>query len=296
MSNRGRWIAGGGALAGLAAAAVTLRAATGRWHRRTAELVHRIVAAPPRPDRAIPGEHSDTLPEPVQRYLSGVMTGGRRRIRAARLSSAGTFRQITSGSPAAPDSGWFAFTATQTFTVDPPAFVWAATMNMRPFVKVYVRDTYMDGHASMQGSALGLVPVVNAAGAPELTAGALMRYLAEAPWVPDALQPSARLRWSPIDATHARATLTDAGTTVSVVFEFSSSGDIVGVAAQRHRATDRGYEISPWEGRFWQHEVRGGIRIPTRGEIAWTLDAVSQPYWRGEILGADYDFMPPAVS
>lgn len=296
MSNRTRWIAGGGAVAALAAAAVTVRTATGRWHRRTAELVHRMLEAPGR--RAKPTQLPlalQTLPDPVRRYFAAALRRPAGALRAARLESAGTFRQVADGT-GTPDSGWFPFTATQTFTVEPPAFVWAATMQMRPFVKVFVRDTYVDGRGSMQGSALGIVPVVEASSAPELNAGALLRYLAEAAWVPPALLPSERLRWEPVDDRHAKATLTDGSVTVSAVFEFNGSGDIVGVSAARARATDRGYETTPWEGRFWEHQERDGMRIPTRGEVAWILDGTRQPYWRGELRGAEYDFPAAAAA
>ena len=297
MSPKKRWIAGGGALAGLAAAAVTMRTATGRWHRRTAELVHRMAAVSEDlivRDSAGPG--ADDLPDPVRRYLHVALPEGPHPIRSARLASVGTFRQIVPDTPRLPESGWFPFTATQTVRSDPPAFVWAATMNLRPFVKVFVRDTYLEGRGSMQGSALGLVSVVDTAFAPELNAGALLRYLAEAPWVPEILVPGPRLAWTPIDGRHARATLTDGDTTVSVVFEFARSGDIVGVEAIRPRATSQGYELTPWRGRFWQHELRGGRRIPVKAEVGWGLDGTDQLYWRGEIVTAEYDSIPSSAS
>ncbi len=296
MPNKGRWIAGGGALAGLAAAAVTVRTATGRWHRRTAELVHRMVVHPEATDNSGAGPDADGLPEPVRRYLDLSLPEGPRPLRTARLTSAGTFRQVAPGATRLPESGWFPITATQTIMTDPPAFVWAATMNMRPFVKVFVRDTYMNGRGSMQGSALGLLSVVDAAGSSDLNASALMRYLAEAPWVPDTLVPGARLAWTAIDDHHARATLSDSGTTVSVIFEFARSGDIVGVEALRPRATDQGYELTPWRGRYWQHEMRTGRRVPVKAEAGWTLDGAEQLYWRGELLGAEYDFALPSAS
>ncbi len=297
MSNKGRWIAGGGALAGLAGAAVAVRTATGRFHRRTAELVHRMVAHPePLVPADAPDQAVDGLPDPVRRFLRAALPDGPRPLRTARLTSSGTFRQIAAGMTRSPESGWFPFTATQTVMSEPPAFVWAATMNMRPFVKVFVRDTYLNGRGSMQGSALGLVSVVDAAGSPELNAGALMRYLAEAPWVPDMLVPGPRLVWTAIDDRHAQASLTDSGTTVSVVFEFAPSGDIIGVEGMRPRATDQGYELTPWRGRFWQHELRTGRRVPVRAEVGWTLDGAEQLYWRGEILDTEYDYALPSAS
>lgn len=290
MAYRRRWIAGGGALAALAAGIVAVRTATGRWHRRTAEMVRGMVEAPgPMVDRAGHDPGLDGLPAPVTRYLETALSPQRSAIRTARLESTGTFRQLPYDSLLEPESGWFGFTARETITIEPPAFVWAATMQVRPFVKVYVRDTYLEGRGSMQGAALGLVPVVDAATHPDLNRGALMRYLAEAPWIPAALRPGPRLAWTAVDDTHARAALTDGATTASLIFEFSRTGDIVGVSGLRPRATDAGYEQTEWVGRFWQHEARGGMRIPLKGEAAWVLKGERQPYWRGEITSAEYD-------
>jgi hypothetical protein len=58
-----------------------------------------------------------------------------------------------------------------------------------------VRDTYLDAVGAMQGKLAGLIPVVDQSGRPELAAGALHRYLAEAAWFPTALLPSDRLAW-----------------------------------------------------------------------------------------------------
>lgn len=289
MAVRRRWIAGGGALAALAAGVVTIRTATARWHRQTAEMVRGMVDTPAKAGRNRDEAGAGRLPDPVRRYLEASLPPSPAAIRTARLESFGTFRQLTADTGAALESGWFGFTAHQTFTLEPPAFVWAATMQVRPFVKVYVRDTYLEGRGSMQGAALGLVPVVDAASHPDLNTGALMRYLAESPWLPVALLPGPRLTWEPVDDTHARATLVDGATVASVVFEFNPGGDIVGVSGRRPRATERGYEPTEWIGRFWRHENRGGMRVPTRGEVGWVLDGTLQPYWRGEMTRAEYD-------
>jgi hypothetical protein len=35
-----------------------------------------------------------------------------------------------------------------------------------------------------------------------------------------------------------------------------------------------------WEGTFSDYATVGGVRIPTRGEVAWILETGSFPYWR----------------
>jgi len=49
--------------------------------------------------------------------------------------------------------------------------------------------------------------------------------------------------------------------------------------------------FAPWIGRFWDYEVRDGMRIPLSGEVAWQLpDGSLLPYWRGRIMNIAYDF------
>lgn len=47
---------------------------------------------------------------------------------------------------------------------------------------------------------------------------------------------------------------------------------------------------TPWHGRFWNYEMRGGLRIPIDGEVAWLLPEGPKPYWRGRIRSINYEF------
>lgn len=92
---------------------------------------------------------------------------------------------------------------------------------MMPLLDVDVLDGYADGRGPMRGAVLGLWTVVDAPGDAALDSGALLRWLAESPWLPTALLPGPRLAWRALDDTRARATVRDGPTEVSAVFEFS---------------------------------------------------------------------------
>jgi hypothetical protein len=293
ISNALRWLMIGG-IAVAAVAAVSVRAARARWDRTTAALVDGMVMAASAggpPERGA-RESLTSLPSPVRRYFASALPPDIPAIRAARLESAGTFRQIAPGDGRGPEDAWIPFSATQTFTVDPPGFVWAARMKMMPLMEVEVRDGYTGGRGSMQAAVLGLWTVADAHDEPELNSGALLRYLAESPWLPAALLPGPRLTWSAIDEAHASAALRDGSTAVSATFEFNADGDIVSVTADRQMAVNGGFALTPWRGRFWQHEIRNGLRIPLRGEVSWMLDDAWRPYWRGLIVRAEYELAP----
>jgi hypothetical protein len=75
-----------------------------------------------------------------------------------------------------------------------------------------------------------------------------------------------------VDDTSARASLVDAATTVSLEFRFDAEGLINTVhAAARARMINGALVATPWQGRFWAHDVRDGMRVPMQGEVAWLL-------------------------
>jgi hypothetical protein len=207
-------------------------------------------------------------------------------VRSARIEHTGEFR--TDGS----DAGWRPFRSVQHFTTDPPGFVWDAAIRMAPFLEVRVRDSYVDGRGSMLGKLAGVVPVVDQQGTAELAAGALSRWLGEAVWFPTALLPRPGLAWEAVDRRTARATLTDAGNTVSMDCRFGDDGRIVGVTAERYRDVDGVGVLTPWQVEFDEYEEFGGMRIPASAEVAWILSGRRSAYWRGRVSRADYRFFP----
>ena len=274
---------------GLAALLVVLGggllAARARWRAESRRLVARMHAAA---GDAVPVVHSvrdlDGLPAPVERYFRTVLRDGRRMPRRARIEQRGTFAVNPT-----PD-GWRSFTAVQQCTARPAGFVWDARIRLAPGLDVLVRDAFVDGAGSMLGTFLGLVTVVDAHDTPDIAAGALARFLAEAVLLPSALLPSQGVRWTPLDASSARATLTSGVATVSLDFHFSADGLVERMyTSARGRDVNGTFVPTPWEGRWLEYAERGGLMVPLRGEVAWILPEGPVPYWRGEITDVAYD-------
>ncbi|HEX5819250.1 MAG TPA: DUF6544 family protein [Gemmatimonadales bacterium] len=256
-----------------------------RWRSRTAGLVGRLQAASAGVAPAVYSSRElDGLPAPVARYFRTVLRDGQPIPRRARIEQHGTFAV-----KATPD-GWRPFTAVQQFTAHPAGFVWDARIRMAPGLDFLVRDAFVNGRGSMYGTILGLIPVVDVHDTPDIAAGALVRFLAEAVWLPTALLPSQGVRWAPIDSTSARATLTSGGTTVSLDFHFGADGLVERIYAPARGRDVAGTSVpTPWEGRWLAYAERGGVLVPVRGEVAWILPAGPLPYWRGEIGAVAYD-------
>ncbi len=257
-----------------------------RWNDDTAALVRKLVRGASQNEAAkISFENFDQLPVPVARYLRLVLKEGRPLVRSARIEWDGEFRVGDA------EDGWSAYAAKQYFSSRPVGFVWDASIRMAPLIDVRVRDAYVDGRGMMRGKILSLVPVVDESGKAELNEAALQRYLAEAVWFPTALLPGQGVQWSAIDDRRALATLTDGNTTVSLEFRFSETGEIEGVYSPgRYREVNGAYELTPWAGRYRDYGERNGMRVPLSGEVEWRLPGGNLPYWRGRVVGIDYQF------
>jgi hypothetical protein len=222
------------------------------------------------------------VPPPVARYFRRALREGQPYVAAAELVQEGEFFV---------GNAWRPFRATQRFTAMSPGFTWDARIQMAPLLPVYVRDSYVAGSASMRGALLGIVPIVNAAGAPELHAAALHRYLAEAIWFPTALLPRGNVMWNAVDNHAGLATLTDRHTSVSLQFTFNDAGDVIEMFARdRFAAVNGRYEPRPWRGRCAKHAEHDGMRVPVECEVEWLLPEGPSPYWRGRLVDIRYEF------
>jgi hypothetical protein len=256
-----------------------------RWSRATSALRARLVEsrAPLQP-RTVDFRELEGLPAPVQRYLRAVLKEGQPMLVGARVRHTGTFNM---GRDA---NRWKPFTSDQLVITRRPGFDWNATIAMMPGLPARVHDAYVAGEGILHASILGLITVANLRGAGDIAEGELMRFFAEAAWYPTVLLPSQGVRWEPIDERSARGTLADGDNRVTLTFSFDEDGLIETVRADaRGRTVDGDIVATPWQGRFWNYEERGGIRVPLDGEVAWLRPEGELPYWRGRIEELTYE-------
>ncbi len=256
-----------------------------RWRKASDEMADRLEAATRSdPTQSLPAGRA-AVPAPVARYFAYALPAGAPPVRTARLVQEGEFFFHPGGKGNR-------FTAVDRVTTEPPGLMWDANIVMVPPVGARVRDSYLEGVGTVHAALLGLVPLAHQTGSPEIATAALQRYLAEAPWVPTALLPSAKLTWTAISDSAARATLTDRGVRASVDFHFGSGGEITGTVAERYRSVEGKQVLTPWIGAFSQYERVGGLMVPRRGEISWQLPEGRFTYWRGRLVAADFEPFP----
>lgn len=256
------------------------------WRRGTEALRGRLVSG--RATRAAarynPGVTAN-LPAPVRRYFAAVLQPGQSIVTGVEINHTGTFNMSETGEK------WVPFTSNQRVATQPPGFDWDARIAMAPGFPVFVHDAYVGGEGLLLAKAWGVVTLACQSGTPDIAHGELMRYLAETAWYPTALLPGQGVEWEAVDDTTARATLTDATTTVSLVFAFDADGLISTVRSEgRQRALKSGTVSTPWQGRFWAYAPHDGMLVPTQGEVSWEVDGVAFPYWRGEVRRIRFEF------
>ncbi len=251
-----------------------------RWNSETSQMVEKLLATGPgRNAKTVSFKGVDKLPAPVARYFRMALRDGQPLVRSARVVHQGEFL-------ASPQTkGWRTFTSTESFSADPPGFVWDASIRFAPLMDVRVRDSYLTGRGMMEATTFAIVPVLDRRDKAELDQGALQRYLAEAVWFPTALLPEAGVVWRAIDGSRALATFADSGIDVSLEFSFNGKGEITRIfSAGRYRDVSGKYELTPWVVHLRAYAERGGMRIPLEGEVSWQLPGGSQPYWKGRIV------------
>jgi hypothetical protein len=254
-------------------------------HRRFAESVaedvrHLVGRARPDHPPIATEEMLEGIPEPARRYLRYAGVVGRPLVDTVRIRQAGYML---------PANGIrLPITAVQWYTVDPPGFVWDATVPVAGVPIARGRDGYLDGSGLMTIRIASLFPVVDASG-PEMNQASLVRHLSEMPWFPSAFLRD-RVSWEPIDDTSVRVTITDGDLRATGVLVIDEEGRLTEFRSERHALVGKGFELRPWTAPTRGYGELAGLRLPVRGAAVWTLpDGSELPYIELEVTEIEYD-------
>jgi len=217
----------------------------------------------------------------VQRYVDRALAPGSRVPSCVRITQAGEMWLKPGGRA-------LRFEAVEEFAVDEVAFSWRARFPIVPLVSLRVLDRYAAGEGQLEARLFGL-PLMRARG--QATAeGEAMRYLAELPWVPQAMAVNRQLEWRELDLRTVEVATRVGLARVAVRLEFNAEGDIVGASTDaRPRPEGKTIVPRPWGGVFAGYAVFGRIRVPRQAEVRWDLPEGSFTYWRGAVTSLELD-------
>ena len=223
------------------------------------------------------------LPEPAQRYLRYAGLMGRPLVDTVRVRQSCRMRP-------APNGFSLPLVAEQWYSVEPPGFIWDATVPVAGIPLVRGRDGYIDGRGMMTIKGGSLVPFVDASG-PEMDQASLLRHLSEMPWFPSAFLRD-RVSWEAIDDTSVRVSIVDGDLRATGVMEIDPDGRLVEFRSERHAMVGKSFELRPWSASTYAYGEFEGLRLPVRGAAVWTLpDGTKLPYIEVELTDVASD--PP---
>ena len=220
------------------------------------------------------------LPAPVQRYLTYTGVVGKPRVKSVRLKQAGRFRRGN-------DQPWMPVTAEQSYTVNPPGFVWKARFMVAGLPLMRARDTYKDGEGHMFARLAWVIPIFDVRGE-KLTQGTMVRYLQEMTWFPAALL-EPYIQWKAVDDASAEVTFTDHGKSVSGRMYFDAQGRLENFVAQRYREVKGDFVLDTWSTPTEAYGTLAGLNLPVRGKAIWKLSTGDLTYADLEVKEVEYN-------
>ena len=178
------------------------------------------------------------------------------------------------------------FTAAEEFDLGRVAFVWRARFPIAPLVAMNVVDEYAEGNGKLVARVLG-IPVLQQQG-PETSVGEALRYLAELPWMPQAMNANPDLQWRELDGSTVEVATVSAGKMLTIHFKFDSAGDIIQASSDaRPRPIGKAFVATPWSGAFADYKTLRETRLPTQAEVRWELPHGRFVYWRGRVTSLE---------
>ncbi|MCW8944468.1 MAG: hypothetical protein OQL27_06815 [Sedimenticola sp.] len=220
---------------------------------------------------------SRELPAPVKRYFEFVFRGNERSVSYVELKMAGEFRRPLTET-------FEPTTARQTLVPNVPALVFEAYTPIFPGIYATVYDAYLDGEMEMKAKLLSLLTVVDEKSSVSLDRVSLRRWLLEASLYPQALRPSAYLKWESIDNLHARAVVNYKTISIDMVATFSEDdGRLVSLHAEQDGDLTTPYHGSgEFVSRSDYRDVEG-VMIPFKFTVARMAKGKIFPFWKGEV-------------
>ena len=243
--------------------------------------VHALLARPLRPAPPVTDADLAPLPPLVQAYLRRVGAVGRPRVRNAHIRFHADMRF-------GPDDPWMPSSVDQYEFYDPPArlFCLKATRGGVPF-DVYHR--YVGDEATFRVRLLGLVPIVNQRG-PLLTKSETVTLLNDVVILAPAAVLDLPMTWETTGERTVRATLSNAGHTVSAELTFDDAGDLVGfLSHDRAEHSGKAVRAMPWSTPLSAYRDVDGIRLASKGDANWIAPEGEWTYGRFEVTGIEYN-------
>lgn len=227
---------------------------------------------------AISDAHIDPLPQVLQSYLKAVGVVGKLNSNNVKLNYSGNFKLNE-------NAAWAAMKAVTYVTNEPISRNWIGEINS-PMGKMTGLDYYYNGSGKLDIRLAPSIPFMFSDGY-ELSVSELIAFLGELVYNPSACL-NDKILWEAVSDNAAKATLEDAGLSVSGIFYFDESYLIT-----RFESNDRYFgdtkEQLPWMVYVDDYKVFSDIKIPTTFRAVWIKPEGEYEYINASITNLVFD-------
>jgi hypothetical protein len=257
---------------------VILAAGRVSFNKMVKEEVSSLLSLSSADQSVITEEEVAVLPSVIQNWLRKSHVIGKPMPASVHVIQKGSMRTDV-------NSDWMPFDAEQYFTIDPPGFVWNATIHTDKFIDIVGRDKYENGKGNMLIKAASLITIANSKGN-EIDESTLTRYMAEIAWFPHAAVCD-YLDWEQIDDSHARITMGYNDVTASGIYTFNEEGLPIGFEAKRFGDFKGKYSKETWSVATTSFKYFNGIPIGNKSEVTWKLKEGDFTWLRLEVTNME---------
>ncbi len=245
------------------------------------DLQYELAAQPARHAPPIELGQLSTLPAPVREFAhaSGCLAGSQ--PNNARI----VWRTMQLRS--APDARWLPVECEQVNFFRDPTRLALMRSHLAGVLPFSAYDRYRHARGRMSINLAGALPLRRVYGQ-HMDVSALVTYLSEAILLPVVLI-DPRLRWTPLDASSARATLQHVGSCVSGVFSFGPAHEWVRFETEDRWRDGRVPSRQRWSAEARAFRLHAGLRVPGDASAHWHTEQGLFTYMRGEVESIHYD-------
>ena len=204
------------------------------------------------------------LPPIIQKWMTYSGVVGHPKVVSVRLKQTGMMRTK-------PEGKWMPFTAEQYFDTKNPSFIWTAKVKAMPLIYLYGRDKFKDGNGEMLIKLLSMVPIVKEKNNEKINSDTMLRFLAEICWFPPAAL-NEYITWEGIGTTSAKATISLKEKSVSGIFKFSNTGELISFEAERYYGGGKEAKLEKWHIETIAYKDFNDLKIPYKSRVIWKLN------------------------
>ncbi len=222
--------------------------------------------------------HIQHLPQPLQNYLDAVGVVGKSNSNAIQLNYSGNFKLNE-------NAEWAPLEAVTYVTSKPISRNWIGEINS-PMGKMTGLDYYYNGNGKLDIRLAPSVPFMFSDGY-ELSVSELIAFLGELVYNPSACL-NDQIQWQEVSDTSVKATVEDAGLSVSGIFYFDENNLITHFGSNDRYFGDTKVQI-PWIVYVGDYREFSEIKIPTTFRAVWLKDEGDYEYINATITDLTFD-------